>query len=219
MFGTERDLSKYIPMVQWLQAMRTTFYGWSSPLASFWALKALTTYEKADKFVFIHNVETRISRTNKGDEQIFRKNSTNWYDMVLMEINKDVWGTIRTVATGSGIVLLQLEATVNVEFQSQIRQSPNRTFELYEPEIVYHGRNFSVMDLTVCARWLRTDLSPTSGQADIEIEIPSGYYVLKEMLNNQTAENPLIQDNGFDTSTQIAVYEMDYVREPCEISY
>ncbi|CAD5112021.1 DgyrCDS1271 [Dimorphilus gyrociliatus] len=210
-FGTERDLSIYIPIVNWLQTMRTTFYGWSSPIASYWALQALIAYEKADKFVAIHNIFTQITQTSTDNVFDFYLNKTNWYDLQAFEINDKVWGTIRTGATGSGIILLQQEATVTVEYQDQIRQSLNRTFELDVDSVSFYGRNYSILEVTVCAKWLRTDLSPTSGQADIEIQIPSGYYVLKEMLNNFTNSNPLVQDNGFDTSTQVAVYELDYI--------
>ncbi|CAD5122913.1 DgyrCDS11313 [Dimorphilus gyrociliatus] len=208
--GTERDLSIYTPTVSWLQSRRRTFYGWTSGPATFWALKGLMTYEKADKFVSHHYIKADI--TLLAGERKFRMNfnGSNWYNVQGFKFTEKVYGNVRVFAEGTGMFLIELQTMAFVEFEDQIKRSRNRVL-LEADQIRYYGRNYSSIDITVCAQWFRPDLTPITGQADIEIGIPSGYYVLKEMLNNFTNSHPLIQDNDFSTSTQKATYYLDYL--------
>lgn len=208
--GTERDLSIYLPTVTWLQQRRRTFYGWPSGPATFWALKALMTFEKADKFIFHHSIRADATLLAADKRYRLNFNGSNWYDVQGFKHAENVYGTLRVYGEGTGMFLIELQTIVFVEFEHQIRRSRNRIL-LDADEIRYYGRNYSSIDITICAQWYRPDLVPLTGQADIEIGIPSGYYVLKEMLNDFTSKHPLIQDNDFSTSTQKATYYLDYV--------
>lgn len=208
--GTERDLSIYLPTVAWLQQRRSTFFGWPSGPATFWALKALMTFEKADKFISHRSIQADASLLAAAKKYQFAFNGTNWYNAQGFKYVENVYGNLRIYGEGTGMFLVEMQTIVFVEFDHQIKRSKNRIL-LDAEEVRYYGRNFSSIDITVCAQWFRPDLVPVSGQADIEIGIPSGYYVLKEMLNDYTSKHPLIQDNDFSTSTQRAIYYLDYV--------
>jgi hypothetical protein len=75
---------------------------------------------------------------------------------------------------------------VNVERSEQLIDGspPYPTYEVEIERQVYWGRNASIGEITACTSWLRTDLKAESGMTFVEIEIPNGYAVTRDAINN-----------------------------------
>jgi len=110
---------------------------------------------------------------------------------------KAVWGMVKVLAQGTGRSLVQMTTTVNVEYPHLIKMpqkvdmsdSSNdadrvQFFDLMVDKILWHGRNFSIMEMHPCARWTYLERSLTSGMAVLEIDIPSGYIVMNDTLRD-----------------------------------
>jgi hypothetical protein len=130
-----------------------------------------------------------------------------------------VFGQVKAKAQGSGMALLQvgslfllfrfnitalnncfqLHTEVNVEHPWQLAPLPNGSFfDLSVEHLLFHGKNNSIMDMTVCARYINSALlrmvcrnaSPTYcrgiGQspelAVLEIGMPTGYIATNDVL-------------------------------------
>ena len=63
-----------------------------------------------------------------------------------------MFGSIKSVAMGTGIGLLQVNTKVNVEYPFQMRQPTERSFDLEIDKLVFSGRNSSFMYMNVCFR-------------------------------------------------------------------
>ena len=77
-----------------------------------------------------------------------------------------------------------MTSEVNVEHLPQIRNNPVHAFDLWVENLEFYGRNQSLMQMTVCARWLLTDLWADSGMATLEVELPTGFVSRKDVLKS-----------------------------------
>ncbi|VDP76219.1 unnamed protein product, partial [Schistosoma curassoni] len=104
----------------------------------------------------------------------------------------NVWGDITMKLEGTGRVLLQLDAEVNVEYKEMQKMPKNpldteqvyRSFEI-ECTPGFLSRNNSIMIMTACGRWVGTtgiEPLPQSGMAVFEIGLPTGFIVLNDDL-------------------------------------
>ncbi|ELT90449.1 hypothetical protein CAPTEDRAFT_197470 [Capitella teleta] len=94
----------------------------------------------------------------------------------------EAWGAVTCDVQGTGIALYQMSSTVNVEYPHQLRQPHTRAFDLEIEDLVFKGRNSSHMEMNICVRWTATHISPNSGDAILEVDIPTGFFVQKNML-------------------------------------
>ena len=67
-----------------------------------------------------------------------------------------MYGSVRSYAQGTGMALMHMTSTVNVEYAHQIRNPSVHAFNLWIDKLEFHGRNFSHMSMSVCARYDRS---------------------------------------------------------------
>ena len=71
-----------------------------------------------------------------------------------------MWGSVRGRAQGTGMAIMQLTTNVNVEYDNLIEPvAEGKFFDVELLQTNYTGRNFSIMELTPCARYLHVHVT------------------------------------------------------------
>ena len=71
-----------------------------------------------------------------------------------------MWGSVRGRAQGTGMAIMQLTTNVNVEYDNLIEPvAEGKFFDVELLQTNYTGRNFSIMELTPCARYLHVQIT------------------------------------------------------------
>ncbi|CAH1784976.1 unnamed protein product [Owenia fusiformis] len=201
-------------IMYWIQHRRKTLGGWASTMDTITAIQALHNYGLTNPNRDIYYMEVEVTATSTpGWKEVVVLDRTNFNVAQEIEI-PNVYGSIKITARGNGLALIQVETEVNVEFQDLMEpgadlpedQDFDSHFDL-EISLDWAGRNFSTMYITTCTRWVRTDLSPHSQLAFIDLEIPSGYYIIKEELRKQQKKYPFIKRSKYSAeSRMLSIY-------------
>ncbi|CAH1779511.1 unnamed protein product [Owenia fusiformis] len=174
------------PIVKWLQTMRNSIGGFAATQDSIIALEALTKYGEADTNRDLYNMEINLESTASPDwKRTVRLNKDNFAKLQRLELPQDkIYGSVKAVAQGTGMALMQLETHVNVEYDNLLKQAEldAPAFDIIIDDLKFSGRNFSIMEMRPCARWKRMDIANQSGMAVMEIHIPTGYVVMNDDL-------------------------------------
>ena len=107
---------------------------------------------------------------------------------------------------------MQLETLYNVEYNRLQTPEPlAKYFDVYTLPPEYSGKNFSIMQVTSCARWSRPDISNHSGMAVLEIDVPTGYVVTNDVLRAyaQSGDVPLLR--RAESYDRKVIFYFDYV--------
>jgi len=170
------------PIMEWLQAMRNSFAGQASTQDTITALIALKEYATRDSNRDIYNILFEIQATAMGNKsQAVHIRKGNWATMEYAYVHP-VWGSVRGTSNGTGIALMQLETKVNVEYPDQIRPAAQSNYFNISISEIFTGRNASIMQSTICAKWSRPDISEQSGLTVIEAHLPTGYVITNDVL-------------------------------------
>lgn len=95
----------------------------------------------------------------------------------------NAWGVIMVRAQGSGLAIVQLHVEYNVDtWKHLVTPPPVPAFALNIRQYSY-GRNSSHVAFRSCQSWIRTEESPRSGMAVLEVNLPSGYYIQQQTLD------------------------------------
>ncbi|PVD21251.1 hypothetical protein C0Q70_19422 [Pomacea canaliculata] len=182
-------------LMRWLNTMRNTIGGFASTQDTLIAMEALYQFTQVDpnRNVFDLNVhlESTASPSWVRDYYLTKDDYTRLY----VDSIPIVWGMVKVLAQGTGRALMQVTTTFNVEYPHRIKlpqrvnmDDPNSEtavfFDLMIQRLDWHGRNFSIMEMTPCARWVFTDLSKTSGLSVLEIDLPTGFIIMNDTLRD-----------------------------------
>ncbi|KAK7114537.1 CD109 antigen-like [Littorina saxatilis] len=187
---TYRDL-----LMEWLNSMRNTIGGFASTQDTLVAMEALFKFTQVDPNRNVFDLMVRLESTATPTWFRERYLTKTDYTKLYQDSIPIVWGMVKVLAQGTGRALMQLTTTVNVEYPHLLKQTeredmndrdsdPIQFFDLMIDRIQWHGRNFSIMEMYPCARWIYTERSLTSGLAVMEIDIPSGYVVMNDTLRD-----------------------------------
>jgi hypothetical protein len=128
-----------------------------------------------------------------------------------------------------------MSSTVNVEYPHQLRQPHTRAFDLEIEDLVFKGRNSSHMEMNICVRyvslilyvlpestlifrWTATHISPNSGDAILEVDIPTGFFVQKNMLRKYQRVGRIDSQRSRFSKQKVILY-FDYVSLFMSMSY
>ncbi|OQV18021.1 putative CD109 antigen [Hypsibius exemplaris] len=173
----------------WLNTQRLKNFGFSSTQDTIMAAKALMhhSYYSNVREATDMNITIKPS-SSPGLEAVLHVTQATLSNVKTFEI-PNPWGQIQAIARGSGYALLQMDVEYTVDHWRYIVPPPVKAFDVYI-DVIYTGKNNSILILKPCARWTLFDESPQSGMAVIEIDIPSGYIVhqpdLEEYCGQQT---------------------------------
>lgn len=186
-------------LMSWLNTMHNSIGGFASTQDTIVALEALFQFTQVDPNRNVYNLMVRTESTANtwwSQEHFLKKDD---YAMLYRDDipKKQVWGMVKMLAQGTGRAMIQMTTTVNVEYSFLIKlpQKVDMTdpsteagrmkfFDLMVDKMLWHGRNFSIMEMQPCARWTYQEGSKTSGLAVLEIDIPSGYIVMNDTLRD-----------------------------------
>uniref|UniRef100_A0A095AXW1 CD109 antigen n=1 Tax=Schistosoma haematobium TaxID=6185 RepID=A0A095AXW1_SCHHA len=186
--------SEALDMVHWLASERNHVAGFASTFDSLFAMHALRKFALADtnRALYRMAIDEKISSMSTWTNRIYI-DTQNYSTVTHTTFPSDnVWGDITMKLEGTGRVLLQLDAEVNVEYKEMQKMPKNpldteqvyRSFEI-ECTPGFLSRNNSIMIMTACGRWVGTtgiEPLPQSGMAVFEIGLPTGFIVLNDDL-------------------------------------
>ncbi|XP_076069383.1 CD109 antigen-like [Oratosquilla oratoria] len=164
-------------IVMWLQSVRDWNFAFCSPADSLVAMQALTEYTYRARLREVTNMEVSLEATSSNS---FKKRITISNSSISKYRSFKIpnpWGHVYLRANGAGQALAQLEVSYGVDAPRYMKQPARKFFDLSVREHYHQANNKSRITTTVCARWVATDLSPTSHAAMVEIEAPTGYMV------------------------------------------
>lgn len=181
-FLAHNEYTQAVPIMKFIVHQHNHLMGWSSTTDTLLALEALTefSYRQTNRDFYNLQVEFVCSQNATFYETVLL-NKTNFADLFTFKVSP-AYGQIRTRTTGTGYAHIALDATVHLEKPYQVEKiGPNYTsFDLSIDSQRFWGRNASHMEMNVCFKWLRTDLAPVSGMANVIVEIPTGYIVSRD---------------------------------------
>nr|BAR45629.1 macroglobulin complement-related 1 [Epanerchodus sp. RS-2014] len=162
-------------IVDWLNTMRGTEGGFISTQDSLVAMQALTefTFRARLRDITDMRIDMRSSSSTNISETL-QLNAQNLATLQSVEI-PNVWGHLEIYSKGAGLAIAQLDYSYSVDRPELMVPPPQRSFDL-ELFTKYYGKNNSHIDITACQRWKLTSVSPQSGVAVFEIDVPTGYY-------------------------------------------
>ncbi|XP_050294787.1 CD109 antigen [Anthonomus grandis grandis] len=169
-------------IVRWLNTQRLTESGWASTSDTANAMKALIEYTSAQRIRDISSLTVKIEATSlPGKSQILYVNDKNRANLQYMDI-PNAWGTVKVEARGTGYAILQMHVQYNVDIEKFQTQPPVKAFDLITKQHPY-GRNQSHITYISCQRWSNLNESDRSGQAVLDVTIPTGYIVQQQDLD------------------------------------
>ncbi|KAI0235992.1 hypothetical protein LSAT2_013430 [Lamellibrachia satsuma] len=115
-------------------------------------------------------------------------------------------GGMQATPPRQGTKCLRLSTKYNVEYIDMLRKPFRKAFDLQVENLNFWGRNASHMEMTVCARWVRTDIAPTSGAAVLEVDIPTGYHTQKQLLRRHQWTGPIYSLRSRFTKQKVVLY-------------
>ncbi|KAB7504994.1 Antigen, partial [Armadillidium nasatum] len=182
-------------IVNWLVSVRDWDFAFDATVDSIIAFRALTEYcyraRLRDVTDLKVNIETSSDQTFR--EQI-RIEQPFVSAMQAIEI-PNAWGHVLLTGRGAGQALAQLTTTWGVDVSERLEKPPRQYFTLYISEYHHQARNKSRITTTVCTQWTATDFSSTSHAAMVEVEVPTGYFLVQTEAN-QVARKA-IEDGTF----------------------
>ncbi|XP_067144276.1 CD109 antigen-like [Centruroides vittatus] len=198
-------------IVKWLNSMRMFDVGFVSTQDTIVAVQALVEYSFRTHIREITNMKLTVeSSSNAGNIQTVYVTQKNLAQRTEIEILPNVWGHVEVLSQGSGLSILQLDVSYNVDRDFLMLPSPVPAFDLTIREF-YHGRNKSHMNIECCAKWLLTSESPTSGVAVIEILLPTGYDVYRPTMDDYVRSRVVPNLKRARVLPKTAVFMFDYL--------
>ncbi|XP_038211501.1 CD109 antigen [Zerene cesonia] len=170
------------PIVMWLNSQRLKEGGWASTQDTYIALRALIEYTNRKRLRDVSALSVSVEAVAlNGSARALRVDNHNLAVMQSIEI-PEAWGTVKVTARGAGYALLQMAVRYNVDAPRFQTPPPARAFAL-RTRAHYHGRNQSHIDYQTCASWTLLSESPRSGQAVLEVGVPTGYLAQQQRLD------------------------------------
>lgn len=171
-------------IVRWLNRMRSTDYGFIGTQDTLAALEALTQYSFRTHVRGITEMKVTVeSSSNPGYPSTLRISKDDLARRKVFDVQPNVWGHCDVLAQGSGLSLIQLDVSYNVDRDFLLVPPAYEAFDLtLEPR--FSGRNRSHINIRSCVRWTMTNMSAESGAAVLELVIPTGYANYRPHLDN-----------------------------------
>ncbi|KAK6185943.1 hypothetical protein SNE40_008070 [Patella caerulea] len=200
-------------MMRWLQTMRNSIGGFASTQDTLVAMEALFKFTQVDPNRNVFELMVQLESTATANWKVNKFISKRNYTRLQSAYIPDVWGAMRILTQGTGRALMQLTTTVNVEYPWLLKptQDEIKFFDLMVDELKYHGRNFSIMEMSICASWVYTERSLTSGLAVIEVDIPTGYVVMNDTLRDYVQSGIVPNLKRAEFYNRKVVYYFDYL--------
>ncbi|XP_064599225.1 CD109 antigen-like [Liolophura sinensis] len=197
--------------VTWLNNMRNFIGGFASTQDTIVAMEALMEFAQVDTHRNVFDMLLSVESTANPAWKAFSYLSKYNYTTLQMHSLPSVWGWVKVKAHGVGRAMLQLSVSENVEYPWKVKPPNITTFDLMVDRMDWGGRNNSVLELTVCTRWLLLQKSVHSGLAVMEIEIPTGFVVMNDTLRSYVQSKAIPTLRRAESYYRKVVYYFDYI--------
>ena len=171
-------------IVRFLNFMRLNPEGFISTYDTIVALEALTEFSFRTHVRMITNMNLTVEPSSQPDRLYHvQVNSDTLAQETVIPILPKVWGHVTVTSKGAGYAVLQLHNRYKVDKSEQLLPGPIGAFE-FNVYVAATGRNKSVLSYRACGKWLLEEVSPTSGIAVMEIDIPTGYLQYRPVIDD-----------------------------------
>nr|QOJ54018.1 macroglobulin complement-related 2 [Ixodes ricinus] len=170
-------------IVEWLNTQRLSHGAWASTQDTLMAMQALTEFSVQSRSRDVTDITVTVEApSTPGFTRQLHIGRDNLSKLQTLSI-PNAWGVIIVRAQGSGLAIVQLHVEYNVDtWRHLVTQPPVPAFALNIRQNSY-GRNSSHVAFRSCQSWIRTEESPRSGMAVLEVNLPSGYYIQQQTLD------------------------------------
>ncbi|KAH7984189.1 hypothetical protein HPB52_017848 [Rhipicephalus sanguineus] len=167
-------------IVEWLNTQRLSYGGWASTQDTLLAMQALTEFSIVSRSRDVTDIKVTVEApSTPGFTRELHIGQENLSKLQTLSI-PNAWGVIIVKAQGTGLAIVQLHIEYNVDtWRHLVTPPPVPAFALNIRQYSY-GRNSSYVSFR---SWIRTEESPRSGMAVLEVNLPSGYYIQQQTLD------------------------------------
>ncbi|XP_064122031.1 thioester-containing protein 1 allele S1-like [Macrobrachium nipponense] len=174
-------------IMEWLVSVRNWDHAYSSTIDTVMAYRAVSEYSYRARLRSITNVRVQLEATSTpGSRKHLFISNHSLTAMNSVPIARP-WGHVYLMAEGSGQAIAQLETSWGVDLAQYLLKPPRTYFSLMVKEDYLSPRNKTHIRVSVCTRWLATDISPDSHAALLEVDNPSGYFFEIQMANDHAS--------------------------------
>jgi len=185
------DLKTAVPIMKFIVSQHNRIMGWSSTQDTLLALESLKKFSFSQTNRAFYNLQlTFVTSSNDTWTHTVNLDKTNFASLYSFDVSP-AFGQIKTRATGTGYAFMGLDHWVHYEKPYQVQNvgPPYQSFDLDIDYQRFWGRNFSHMEMGICFKWKRLDLAPVSGMANVIVEIPTGYIVSRDTIEQMYMAN------------------------------
>lgn len=170
-------------IVEWLNSQRLSYGGWASTQDTLLAMQALMEFSILSRSRDVTNITITVEApSTPGFTRELHIGQDNLSKLQTLSI-PNAWGVIIVKAQGTGLAIVQLHMEYNVDtWRHLVTPPPVPAFALNIRQYSY-GRNSSHVSFRSCQSWIRSEESPRSGMAVLEVNLPSGYYIQQQTLD------------------------------------
>lgn len=170
-------------IVDWLNSQRLSHGGWASTQDTLLAMQALTEYAEQSRLRDVTDITITVEvPSTPGFTKQLHIGQENLSKLQTLNI-PNAWGVVIVRAQGAGLAIVQLHVEYNIDtWPHLVTQPPVPAFSVNVRQHSY-GRNSSHITFRSCQSWIRTEESPSSGMAVLEVNLPSGYYLQQQTLD------------------------------------
>ncbi|KAH7984095.1 hypothetical protein HPB52_017063 [Rhipicephalus sanguineus] len=201
-------------IVRWLNRMRSTDYGFIGTQSEdcFTAFTFLSEDTVKTFVILAHEMKLTVeSSSNPGYPSTLRISKDDLARRKVFDVQPNVWGHCDVLAQGSGLSLIQLDVTYNVDRDFLLVPPAYEAFDLtLEPR--FSGRNRSHINIRSCVRWTLTNMSAESGAAVLELVIPTGYANYRPHLDNYVKSGEVPRLSMAKVLPRTAVFMFEHVK-------
>lgn len=200
------DVNNAVPIMKWIGSQHYRVFGWSSTQDTLLALEAMTEFSYRQTNRDFYNLQLEfVCSSNASWTHRVNLNRTNFANVFKFKV-QPAFGQVKTRATGTGYAFIGMDTSVHLEkpYQVEAIGPPYASFDIVVESQRFWGRNASHMELSICFKWLRTDLSPVSGMAVVIVDIPTGYIISRDTIE-------WMYSAGFPGLKRVQFYEQQLI--------
>uniref|UniRef100_A0A146M1Z5 CD109 antigen n=1 Tax=Lygus hesperus TaxID=30085 RepID=A0A146M1Z5_LYGHE len=191
--------------------MRMSNDGFISMTDTLVAVQALTEYANRARLADVTRMDVRLTSPSDPsvDQLLHIRNRSDISHSHVIQM-KRVWGHVNVMGRGAGLALIQLHVNYGVDVGSLLDEPSTKSFGLTIREFYSPVRNKSAITIEACTKWLR-DFPPSSGSAVLEVDVPTGYFLVESEAERIVRENAHPSLRDAKTLHQKTVWLFDHI--------
>ncbi|RWS20855.1 CD109 antigen-like protein [Leptotrombidium deliense] len=129
-----------------------------------------------------------------------------------LPIGPPVYGHVTALSKGAGLAIMQLSTKYNVDRDFLLLKPAVKAFDI-SFSMSATGRNKSTIFLSACSKWMLTNESSRSDIAIMELDIPTGYFQNKAVIDRYVAKAAVPNLKKAKVLPKSAVFMFEYLTQ------